>query len=273
MEKYLNKIICSDCLEVMKGMPDKCVDLVLTSPPYDELRKYNGFSFDLTAISGEIPRILSDGGVMVWVCGDSTVNGSETGNSFRQALTFMERGLYLHDTMIYKKASCPFPETTRYYPSFEYMFIFSNGKPKTFNPIKDKRNIRYGDPVASSTQREADGRTRALSAKKTNPLKIIQEYSVRQNVWEYSPGYMKSTRDKIAYNHPAIFPEQLAKDHIISWSNEHDIVLDPFSGSGTTCKCAYLLNRQYIGIEISPEYCAIAEERIRQATRQERLFV
>jgi DNA modification methylase len=264
------QLFCGDCIEIMKSFPDNYINLTVTSPPYDDLRTYNRYnyqkySFEFERIAHELRRITKPGGVIVWIVGDATKQGSETATSLRQALYFKEvLGLNLHDTMIYHKDSCPFPETTRYYPSFEYMFVFSKGTPKTVNLIADKPNKQFGKgkKVASSTQREKDGTTRKVSASKTNPEKGIKEFGVRQNVWSYSPGYMKTTKDKEAYKHPAMFPEQLANDHIISWSNPGDLVFDPFVGSGTTGKMAILNNRNFIGCDISAEYIEIAKKRI-----------
>jgi len=257
-----NQIICGDNVETMKDWPSECVDLVVTSPPYDDLRDYKGYVFDFEGVAEQLYRVIRSGGVVVWVVGDATVDGSETGTSFRQALHFKHLGFNLHDTMIYHKDSCPFPETTRYYPSFEYMFVLTKGKPSNVNLIADKPNKRYGEKVASSTQRMPDGKTYAISAAKTNPKKSIKLFGVRQNIWKYSPGYKKSASDDVAYEHPATFPEQLAKDHIISWSNPNNLILDCMSGSGTTCVAAKMLGRNYIGIDISEEYCGIARQRL-----------
>lgn len=251
----LNQFYIGEAVNFMKeNIPDNFVDLTVTSPPYDNLRTYKGFIFDYKSMLKELYRVTKNGGILVWITGDATINGSETLTSFRHALYAKEIGFNVHDTMIYQKDSYPFPEINRYYPSFEYMFIFSKGKPKTTNLIADKPNRRYGKKVVSSTQRQPDGTTIKMSANKTNPNRQVKEFGVRTNVWLYSPGYMKSTKDKIAYKHPAQFPEQLAQDHIISWSNEGDIVFDPMCGSGTTCKMAWLNKRNFIGIDISEEY-------------------
>ena len=262
-ELPINQIICGDCVEVMKSWPEECIDLTVTSPPYDNLRDYRGHAFDFESIAKELYRITKPGGVVVWVVGDATINGSETGTSFRQALYFKDVcGFNLHDTMIYQKDSRPFPETNRYYPSFEYMFVFSKGTPKTVNLIADRPNKTRGQKVASSTQRLPDGKTVKVSANKTDPTRTVKKYGVRGNVWKYSPGYNKSTKDKYAYQHLAMFPEQLAQDHILSWSNPGDIVLDPMCGSGTTCKMALKLGRRFLGIDIAEEYCEIARKRV-----------
>lgn len=257
-------IECGDCLELMKELPDKSIDLTVTSPPYDNLRSYKGYSFDFKNIAKELYRITKPGGVIVWVVGDQTINGSETGTSFKQALYFKEIGFNLHDTMIYDKGNCPFPEKTRYYNCFEYMFIFSKGKPKTFNPIQDRKNKCGGEKIQFTTLRQKNGKLKKTSAEINNTGRTIKEFGYRFNIWQISPGKGKSTLDGYAYLHPAIFPEKLAEDHIISWSNEGDIVFDPFLGSGTTAKMAVLNNRHYIGFEISEEYFDIACKRLNE---------
>lgn len=255
----INQIYQGDCLELMKFIDDNSIDLTVTSPPYDNLRTYNGFTFDFESITKELFRITKKGGIVVWVVGDATINGSETGTSFKQALYFKEIGFNLHDTMIYQKNAMPFPEQTRYIQCFEYMFVFSKGKPITHNLIKEKTN---GYKRSSSSQRNKDGTTSKLK------YEMGKEYRNKWNVWLYEVGFGKSTLDKIAYNHPATFPEKLAEDHILSWSNEGDIVLDPMSGSGTTCKMALKNNRNFIGFEISQEYCDMANKRIKDYQSQ-----
>ena len=256
-----NRIYNMDCVEGMKLLPDCSIDLTVTSPPYDNLRMYKGYAFDFEAVAAELFRVTKDGGVLVWVVNDATIKGSETGTSFRQALHFKEIGWKLHDSMIYAKDSCPYPETTRYYPGFEYMFVLVKGKIKTVHLIADKPNKTSGDKV-SGTERKTDGTIRRMSAVVKNTGRKVKPYGVRSNIWHYGMGFMKSTTDKIAYKHPAIFPEKLARDHIISWSNPGDVVLDPFMGSGTVAKMARLTGRDFIDFEISKEYCDIAEERL-----------
>jgi len=256
----INKTYNENCLDTMARMEDNFIDLTVTSPPYDNLRDYKGYSFDFESIAKELYRVTKDGGVVVWVVGDATIKGSETGTSFRQALYFKEIGFNLHDTMIYQKTGCPFPEQNRYYPIFEYMFILSKGKPKTSNLIKDRENIYAGAKVARNNHaRMPDGSVVANSAMKNDKERKILPYGVRYNIWRITSARNKN---KNTGNHPAIFPEQLANDHIISWSNENDIVYDPFMGSGTTAKMAIVNNRNYIGSEMSEEYCEIIKERI-----------
>jgi DNA modification methylase len=254
MEDWTNKVIQGDCLEVMKDIPDKSIDMILTSPPYDNLRDYKGYTFDFEGIAKEIYRVLKDGGVVVWVVGDATIKGSETGTSFKQALYFKECGFNLHDTMIWHKQT--FTDTgslrVRYGGVFEYMFVLSKGSTKTFNPIKDRINKTAGRKK-SGTVRQIDGSTKPISSKG-------KTYSVngqRFNVWKVNTEVSNARRV-----HPAMFPEQLAHDHIISWSNEGDTILDPMAGSGTTLKMAKKNNRNYIGIEISPEYIDIINKRL-----------
>ncbi len=249
-----------DCLEIMKDIPDGSVDLTVTSPPYDNLRTYNGninqWNFEkFKDIAKELYRVTANGGVVVWIVGDATINGSETGTSFKQSLYFKECGFSLHDTMIWHKIS-PFQHKNRYIPSFEYMFVFSKGKPKTSNIICDRKNKWAGTQI-NGTERQANGEIRKRSD--VQKSKKVKEYGARYNIWDITPCKSNKT------GHPAVFPEQLAKDHIISWSNEGDTVLDPFMGSGTTGKMAVLNNRHFIGIELDERYFNIAKQRIEQS--------
>jgi site-specific DNA-methyltransferase (adenine-specific) len=244
----------------MKELPEGCIDLTVTSPPYDNLRDYKGYSFDFEPIAKELYRITKPGGVVVWIVGDATIKGSETGTSFRQALYFKEIGFNLHDTMIYEKDGAPFPDKTRYYNSFEYMFVLSKGKPKTFNQLCDRKN-KYVGKRKSQTVRQKDGTLIKV------PEKVNKEFGARFNIWRINSGKGKTTLDEYAFEHPAMFPEQLAEDHILSWSNEGDVVFDPFLGSGTTAKMAVLNNRHYIGFEISEEYFDICSKRLDDAEK------
>lgn len=253
----INKIYCESNLETMAKMPDNFVDLVVTSPPYDDLRNYNGYSFDFENVAKELFRVIKQGGILVWVVNDKTNKGIESLTSFKQALYFKEIGFNVHDTMIYAKKNIPVydPRNKRYKNGFEFMFVLSKGKPNTYNPIKDVLSKKKSSKGV--TKRNPDGSMRA--AKDVE----FGEYQDRSNVWFFQNGYMQTTKDKIAFEHPAIFHEQLANDHIISWSNENDLIYDPFMGSGTTAKMAMLNNRNYIGSEISKEYCEIAEQRLK----------
>jgi DNA modification methylase len=248
---------CGDNVETMQQMEAGSIDLVVTSPPYDNLRTYGGHSWDFEGVAQQLWRLIKPGGVVVWIVNDATIDGSETGTSFRQALRFMEIGFKLHDTMIYQKVGCRFPETNRYYPIFEYMFIFSKGQPATVNLIEDRQNAKAGTENRQ-TERQRNGELHPNHAMAAGRGNIIKDIGVRWNVW-----VVRSIPNE-AMGHPASFPESLARDHILSWSNEGDTVLDPFSGSGTTIKMARLMGRKGIGIEINPEYCAIAVERLRQ---------
>ena len=258
------KLIQGDCIDQMQRLIEDNVkvDLVVTSPPYDNLRTYNdslNWNFDIfKQVADKLYQIVTDGGVVVWIVNDATINGSETGTSFKQALYFKEIGFNLHDTMIYQKEGISYPSSVRYYSCFEYMFILSKGKPKSINLIQDRPNKKGGDLI-TSTQRQPDGSIRDSTAKRVK--RKIKPIGVRYNIWQYGVGYMKSTKDKIAFQHPAIFPLKLAQDHIISWSNPNDLVLDPFMGSGTTGVACINTNRQFIGIELDKDYYQIAQER------------
>lgn len=259
-----------DCLELMKDIPDGSVDLTVTSPPYDNLRTYNGnidqWNFEkFKAIAKELYRVTADGGVVVWIVADATINGSETGTSFRQALHFMDCGFNLHDTMIWSKPSFTAVGAlkTRYAQTFEYMFVFSKGKIKTFNALKD-RKTKSRSKGKHGTIRQKDGSFRPVS----NRGKQYGEFGIRYNVWDIPPVMSNIERT----GHPAQFPEQLANDHIVSWSNDGDTVLDCFMGSGTTGKMAVLNNRHFIGIELNEGYFNIARKRIEEAQNEIREY-
>jgi len=270
----INKIYNEDCLVTMSNIPDNTIDLTVTSPPYDDLRTYNnhisgkktefnGYSFDFENIAKELYRTTKEGGIVVWVVGDGTEKGSETGTSFRQALFFKEIGFNIHDTMIYMKNNFSNPSSNRYHQIFEYMFVLSKGKPKTFNSIKDRKNV-YGGQVGSwgkNTSRQVDGTM--VERKK----KVIEEYGQRYNVWTFKTS-KNGQEDEIAYQHPAIFPIQLVKDHIISWTNPGDLIFDPFMGSGTTAKAALQTDRVYLGSEISDEYYEICLKRLESIQKE-----
>ena len=248
-------------LDTMKRMPDNFIDLTVTSPPYDGLRTYNGYSFPFENIAKELYRITKDGGVVVWVVGDATVKGSESGTSFRQALYFKEIGFNLHDTMMYRKINYIPLTHNRYEQEFEYMFIFSKGKPKTFNPIMVECKTK-GSKTNGRTFYQTNSQNIPTEGHKNDAVK---EYKQRGNVWEVPT-------NAGAKGHPAQFPEQLANDHIISWSNEGDIIYDPFAGSGTTGKMAILNKRKCIMSEISSEYCDIIKKRLEQIINERTLF-
>ena len=260
-KKSNGKILCGLCQTVMATLKEESVDLTVTSPPYDNIRDYKGYCFeedDFKEIVKQLYRITKKGGVVVWVVGDATMKGSETGTSFRQALGFMEGGFKLHDTMIYEKNTSSFPaqrKGKRYTQIFEYMFVFCKGKIKTGNLICDKANKWAGHTNwGKNTQRGKNG-----ELKETKDIKPVPDFSPRNNIWKYNVGKGFNSSDKESHKHPAIFPEKLAEDHILSWSNEGDVVLDPFMGSGTTCKMAKKNGRKYIGIDMSEEYCALAK--------------
>jgi len=257
-----------DSAIVLAEMPADRIDLIVTSPPYDSLRSYMGFTFDFETIARELYRVTKPGGVVVWVVGDATVNGSETGTSFRQALYFKDMcGFNLHDTMIYGKHNWVPLTHNRYEQQFEYMFILSKGNLANFNPIKMKC-IHRGRENPKGTFRH--------TGQESQPAHLhnaVSEEKIRGNIFMYDVGAGKSTTDDYAFVHPASFPEALARDHILSWSNPGDTVLDPFLGSGTTLKMASLLDRKGIGIDCSADYLDIARKRIASAQQQTRFVL
>jgi len=252
-ELPLNKIICGDNCEVMRTLPSESIDLVVTSPPYDDLRTYEGHTWDFYGVAWNLKRLLKPGGVIVWNVNDATKDGSETGSSMRQALHFQSIGLRLHDTMVYRKTN-PMPLThNRYEQEWEYVFALSKGKPAKWNPLM-RKNATAGTSVNWSTRAVADNAARRSREEVTT----TKEESQRGNVFEYV-----IAKDRIG-DHPAPFPSEFARDMIMTWSNEGDIVLDPFNGSGTTTETSRNNGRRFIGIEVNAEYCEIAEKRLMQ---------
>jgi len=251
----------------MKTLEDEVIDLCVTSPPYDDLRSYNdssSWNFDtFKVVAEQLYRVMKVGGVVVWVVGDATVKGSETGSSFRQCIHFMDLGFILHDTMIYEKNGSPFParrDGNRYSQVFEYMFVLSKKtKPKTANLLCDKPNRWAGyTHFGKGTIRTKEG---SLIERNIKP---IPEFSPRNNIWKYNTGKNYSSKDDAAFEHPAIFPESLAKDHILTWSEENDLILDPFMGAGTTAVACIETNRKYLGFEVDPTYYNVCLRRIEQ---------
>jgi len=249
----LNTAYNGDNIDFMESLNDNVIDLTVTSPPYDNLRTYNDSlewgEHIWKPILQELFRITKDGGVVVWVVADATIKGSETGTSFKQALYAMECGFNLHDTMIWSKGTPQFHDKTRYSQGFEYMFIFSKGELKTFNPIIDRRNKSYGR-TRIGTDRHPDGSTTKSKDRK------VKKYSQRLNIWD-----KVSEKGKVREIHPAVFPVSLCFDHIISWSNKNDLVFDPFMGSFTTAIAAHNLQRNWLGCEKDPDYFKAGQER------------
>lgn len=267
----LNEIYCESNLDTMSRMPDCFVDLTVTSPPYDNLRQYNGYSFPFEDIAKELYRVTKDGGVVVWVVGDATKDGCESLTSFKQAIYFVEQcGFKLHDTMIYEKETLPLTHR-RYEQHFEYMFILVKGKLKTFNGLMEK-SIHFGQNKVSAKNSASLNEKGSKQGGKLGKVMTIKEYKLRGNIWEYQTGGKGHSKDGIAFKHPAIFPEKLAEDHILTWSNENDIVYDCFGGSGTTAKMAHKWKRKWILSEISSEYVNIAKKRLEPYLKQTNLF-
>ena len=266
-QEFIDKILCCDGIQGMQALPDACISLTVTSPPYDGLRSFGGQRWDMGIFRGiaeELWRVTMPGGVVVWVVADAIVDGSETGTSARQKLYFQEIGFRIHHTMIMDKAGSRWPCKVRYGDSVEYAFILSKGRPRTINLLQDKHN-RYAGQVQNFNRREVDGRL--IPAGRSRP---ISECGHRRAIWKYAAGSGLTTRDRYAFDHPAVMPEAMARDHILSWSRPGDLVFDPMAGAGTTCKMAVLNHRRYLGCEINPQYHEIAIRRVREAQAEYR---
>ncbi|GMU86762.1 MAG: hypothetical protein AMXMBFR48_20030 [Ignavibacteriales bacterium] len=267
MNKFKNEIIEGNCVEIMSQFDHDEIDLTVTSPPYDDLRNYKGYVFPFQDIAKELFRITKPGGVLVWVVADSTIDGSETGTSFKQALFFKSIGFNLHDTMIFRKRN-PIPQIyrKRYNNEFEYMFVFSKGVVKTHNPIMVDC-VHAGLELNGTTYKNYSKNDQ----KREKLAKPVKDKKIKGNIWEYVVG--KKDEDQEAKGHPAPFPCQLVRDHIYSWTNPGDTVFDPMCGSGTTPRVAAEMGRIYAGIDISHEYCTIARARIEKIERQPKLLL
>lgn len=262
VNRFINQIVCGDCVASLREFPENVIDLTITSPPFDNLRGYtDGAEFGFPDLAKELYRVTKPGGVVVWVAGDETVDGSETGTSMRQALYFKdEAGFNLHDTMVFRRNSVKHPDKLRYYNCWQYMFVFSKGRPKTINLIRDHRNKTAGKKETAKTQREKDGSfvpKWGIKVKKVRPL-----YSVRWNVWTYDVGSLIMAEDRLWVEHPAVFPLKLAEDHVRTWTEEGDLVLDPMCGSGMVPIAAKKLKRTYVGLDVSAEYCELSRKRL-----------
>ena len=249
----LNRFVVGNAVDVLNGeVLENSFDLTVTSPPYDDLRTYNGFVFDAVSMLSAIYRVTKPGGVCVWVVGEK-INQGRSLSSFNHAFLGRDCGFTVHDVMIYQKKNTPFMRSNAYTNCYELMLVFSKGKPKTFNPIMEPTKRSGWETAVSNKGPDAVNRKRPVELKKEK---------TRTNIWPYAVGFGGSTTDKVAFQHPAVFPEKLAHDHILSWSNEGELVLDPMCGSGTTCKMAQSVNRNWLGIDISQEYINIAENRL-----------
>jgi len=251
----LNEIIYGDAIEIMKSFPESSIDLTVTSPPYDELRNYNGYIFDFENIAKGLFRVTKKGGVVIWVVSDKIKKGNRTLTSFRHALFFQKVGFNVHDVMIYRKKNTPFMRSNAYTNCYEFMFVFTKGTPKTFNPLQVK-TVRQGQEMMPFGK--------GPDAENKKILKELKPKKTMTNIWAYAVGLHGSTSDRIAFKHPAVFPEKLAEDHVLSWTNKKDVVFDPMCGSGTTCKMAALNGRHYIGCDISKEYAELTKKRLKR---------
>lgn len=252
----IDSIVHGDAATVLSQFPDESIDLCISSPPYDTLRAYNGFSFDVAAIAKQLLRVLKPGGVVVWIIADETIQGSESGSSFSQCLTFRNAGFRIHDTMIYEKRGIRYPDTIRYYPCFEFMWVFSKGKPRTVNQIRDRQNQCAGQAF-NYTNRSRDG-----SLRKTVKKPKGKTLGVRRNIWTYDAGGIHTAPDNLWKQHPAVMPLKLAEDHVVSWSNRGDVVVDICCGSGQVPIAALIRDRRFIGIDCSSDYVSLAQRRV-----------
>lgn len=254
-----NRIILTECVKGMKSVPDDIIPLTVTSPPYEGLRTYDGLAdWNFMDVAKELYRITMPGGVVVWVVQEQIVNGSESGESSRQRLAFANIGFRLHHTMVLGKLGGHQHSKGRYGGALEYAFILSKGKPRYFCPFRDKKNKEAGREKIFSNRR-IDGTFPAKKKARVHP------YGFRSPIWFYATGKHHTANEDYAFDHPALMPQQMAEDFILSWSKVGDLVFNPFAGAGTVLKMALLNHRRYLGFEINPKYVEIARRRLKEA--------
>ncbi len=254
-----NKIILSDCRDGMAALSNECIPFTLTSPPYDGLRTYDGLAdWNFMDVAKELYRITMQGGVVVWVVQEQIIDGSESGETSRQRLAFANIGFRLHHTMVMGKLGGIQFSSNRYGRPLEYAFILSKGPPRYFNPLRDRPNKEAGR-VKVFLNRNRDGSFAPVKRTQVHP------YGLRGSIWFYPTGKNNSAKEDYAFEHPALMPEQMAEDDILSWTKVGDLVFNPFAGAGTALKMALLNHRSYLGFEINPKYVEIARRRLREA--------
>lgn len=308
MNRFLNKVICGDCLEVMKDIPDKSVDMVLTSPPYWSLRDYGTegqiglestfqeYIKNLCKIFDETMRILKNNGTCWVVLGDTYISGGGASRHFgysdpkykngrngqhiepsafpqslppkslamipsRFAIEMQSRGWILRNEIIWHKPNAmPSSAKDRFTVDFEKIFMFSKNIKYKFNqqlePYLEPMNRWGGDKLKKSGISDWDVGTGQTSYRNRN-MRPNKRGRNKRCVWSINT---KPTGQK----HYATYPDSLIKTPILAGSSKDDVVFDPFMGSGTTALVASELNRHFIGIEINPDYCKIAEDRLAQ---------
>jgi site-specific DNA-methyltransferase (adenine-specific) len=265
--EFVDQIIHNDCVSEMATLPDNCIPLTVTSPPYDKLRRYGGqrWSFEtFEKVARQLFRLTMPGGVVLWVVQDGTVDGSLTGTSARQWLYFQQIGFDLNSVLILATRGWR-SQTSRYANQFHFGFVLSKGRPRAFHPIRDRINSTAGQRLRCS-RRSASGE----AVTTYNGDRRLGLHGYRANVWFYDVGGGKSTKDRYASRHEALMPEQMARDLIISWSRPGDLIFDPFCGAATTCKMALLSHRHYLGIEAHALYYRLALRRMRDAQTEYR---
>jgi site-specific DNA-methyltransferase (adenine-specific) len=254
-EGLVNQILQTDCVQGMQQLPDCCIPLTVTSPPYDHFRAYGGHRFDFEAVAKELWRITMKGGIVVWVVQDQVVKGSFTGTKHRQAIYFQELGFGIHNELTMVTLNSRIPQKVRYTPTSHTAFVLAKGHPRAVNLLRDKPNKQAGmyKPTWSRRTREGNRETGSYG-------KEVARFGLRSDVWVYLVGNNVTTTD--GTKHPALMPEEMAEDLIVSWSRPGDLVFDPFAGAGTTCKMAMLNHRHYLGMEIHEPYVHVAKARL-----------
>jgi DNA modification methylase len=253
----INKTHCAESSVALKKLPDNCIDIVVTSPPYDRIRDYNGFECNLHNIGEQLSRVLKDGGIIVMVIQDQTKDFGKSLTTFRTILDWCDNfNLKLFETVIYKKHGAEGAWwTKRFRVDHEYIPVFLKGKrPAYFTKEHLKIPSKHaGKTMTGCATRLTNGSTLKSKKLKINPTKC------RGTIWDY---VTCGDGGKLKHEHPATFPDKIPVDFIETFCPPGGIVLDPFMGSGTTALAALNLGRNFLGFDISNEYVSLANKRV-----------
>lgn len=264
---WVDKVHCMECVEGMEMLPDDCVDLVVTSPPYDAVRKYNGFAFDLHQTGAQIHRVLKDGGIAAMVIQDQTKDFGKSLTSFRTIIDWCDSfGFKLFECVIYRKNGSEGAWWKhRFRVDHEYIPLFLKGdRPAYFDKQPLRVPSKHGGKVMSgSGNRRTDGATNGTVRREINATKC------RGTIWNY---LMAGDKNPLKRKHPAVFPDAIPSDLIQCFCPPGGIVLDPFIGSGSTAVQALKHERHFIGFDISQEYCDLCNQRLEKDVETATLF-
>ncbi|HLL73695.1 MAG TPA: site-specific DNA-methyltransferase [Pyrinomonadaceae bacterium] len=272
LKKVLNTLHHGDCLEVLPKLPDASIDLVVTSPPYADSRKdvYGGIHPDkyvewFMPIADELKRVLKPEGSFVLNIKERVVNGERHTYVLELILEMKRRGwLWTEEYMWHKKNCAPGKWPNRFRDAWERCLHFN--KQKKFKMYQDAVMVTMGDWAKTRLKKLSDNDSRRFNSQVGSGFgKNIANWLGRDKA--YPPNVLHMATECGNKNHAAAFPKELPSWFIKLFTQEDDVVLDPFMGSGTTCVAAYELGRSYVGVELKDEYYQEAVVNISEVKR------